>query len=181
MRLNMQQYPISFWNVAHMDKVENTPRERVADWKDLGITLAMSPRFDPDYKEMAKEYLDQCEQAGLKLILSDRRTHWNYLKANGEAAYRDAFKAALADFDGHPALFGFYVGDEPDCDNIGFAKQAMAIQTEIAPHLIPYLNLLPWFDWIKQRIGANSLDEYLDGVVTDGKAQLLSYDFYAHM
>ena len=181
MRLNMEQYPISFWNVAHMDKVENTPAARVADWKDLGITLAMSPSFDPDYKEVAKAYLDECDKAGLKLILTDRRTHGRYLTQHGEAAYRAAFRAALADFDGHPALFGFFVGDEPAAENIEDAKTAMRIQTEEAPHLIPYLNLLPWFDWIKERISADTLDGYLDSVVADGKAQLLSYDFYAQM
>lgn len=181
MRLKMDQYPISFWNVAHMDKVENTPAQRVKDWKDLGITLAMSPQFTIDYKEMAKEYLDECEKAGIKLILSDRRTHWNYLKAHGEDAYRRALREALADFDRHPALFGFYVGDEPDADNVPFAKTALRIQAEEAPHLIGYLNLLPWFDWIKERIGAESLSEYLDDIVANGNAQLLSYDFYAHM
>lgn len=181
MRLNMENYPISFWNVAHLDKVENTPAQRVADWKDLGITLAMSPGFDPELKHVAKAYLDECERAGLKLILCDRRTHWNYLKANGEDAYRAAFKEALADFDGHPALFGFYVGDEPDVDNVEYAKVAMRIQTEMAPHLIPYLNLLPWFDFIKERIGSDQLSAYLDSIVDEGKAQLLSYDFYAHM
>ena len=61
MRLDMPTYPISFWNVVHMDKIENTPAARVCDWKDLGVTLAMSPRFDTDYISTAKAYLDECE------------------------------------------------------------------------------------------------------------------------
>ena len=85
MRLHMDTYPISFWNVAYMEKVENTPAQRVNDWKDLGITLAMSPSFDSDYVQVAKQYLDECEKAGLKLILSDRRSHWRYLIENGVA------------------------------------------------------------------------------------------------
>lgn len=181
MRLQMKQFPISFWNVAYMENVENTPAQRVKDWKDLGITLAMSPKFFFEQKEVAREYLDECEKAGLKLILCDRRTHWNYMKENGEEAYRAAFKEALDYFDGHPALFGFFVGDEPDADNIAYAKKAMRIQAEMAPHLIAYLNLLPWFDWIGERMGATYLAPYLDELVAEGKPQLLSYDCYIQM
>lgn len=181
MRLDMNKYPISFWNVAHMDKVENTPAQRVSDWKDLGITLAMSPSFGTDYIPTAKEYLDECEKAGIKLILCDRRTHWRYMIENSEDAYREAFKQALAAFDGHPALFGFYVGDEPDAQNVEYAKAALRIQAELAPHLIAYLNLLPWFDWIGERMGTTYLAPYLDTIVEQGKAQLLSYDCYAQM
>lgn len=181
MRLHMHTYPISFWNVAHMEKVENTPAQRVSDWKDLGITLAMSPSFDPDYVEVAKQYLDECEKAGIKLILSDRRSHWRYLIANGEEAYRAAFRESLAAFDGHPALFGFYVGDEPDATAVEYAKTALRIQYEEAPHLIAYLNLLPWFDWIGERMGTTYIAPYLDKIVEQGKSQFLSYDCYVQL
>lgn len=178
MRLHMNKYPISFWNVAHMDKVENTPAARVADWNDLGITLAMSPAFETDYVQTAKAYLDECEKAGIKLILCDRRTHWRFLKQYGEAAYRAAFQQALADFDGHPALFGFFVGDEPDAENVEYAKVALRVQAELAPHLIAYLNLLPWFDWIGERMGTTYIAPYLDTIVQQGDAKFLSFDCY---
>ncbi len=55
MRLNMDTYPISFWNVAHMGKVENSPKERVAaqhaDIEEFLSKLVNKVEFDEKTRE----------------------------------------------------------------------------------------------------------------------------------
>ncbi|HQH62558.1 MAG TPA: hypothetical protein PL044_07830 [Clostridiales bacterium] len=174
----MKPFPISFWsNIGMKDLVPDAP----AMWRDLGITLAMSPGYGPDDKNELKALLDGSARLGIRVILRDYRTHWRKLTELGEDGYRALFAEALADFGSHPAVYGFFTGDEPDAKSAADAFRAMKIQGEMAPHLVAYLNLLPWFDWIAPRIGAKSLVEYLDRVVEEGNAKLLSYDCYVQM
>lgn len=178
MRFNMKKYPISFWNTVGID---DDPVSRVKMWRDLGITLAMSPSYGINDKDKVIALLDEAEKADIKVILCENRASWRVLTQSGEAAYREGFAAALKDYGGHPAVFGFFVGDEPDAPDAANAFKAMKIQNEMAPQLISYLNLLPWFDWIGERMGAKYIAPYLDRVVEEGDAKLLSYDCYAQM
>lgn len=174
----MSKYPISFWSTVNMkNAVPDTPDM----WRGLGITLAMSPSYAAEDKQEVIKLLDRSAELGIRVIMRDYRTHWRQLTKLGEEGYETLFKEVLADYGSHPAVFGFFVGDEPDAPEAADAFAAMRIQNERAPHLNAYLNLLPWFTWIRTRIGADSLSTYLDRVAAEGKAKLLSYDCYAQM
>ncbi|MCL2518836.1 MAG: hypothetical protein FWF15_09770, partial [Oscillospiraceae bacterium] len=178
MKFNMDKYPISFWNTINMKAAKS---DMVETWRDLGITLAMSPSYEPDDYGKVTEMLDRAEKLGIKVILCDYRTHWRRLTKNGVTAYTSDFKQAVSEYGNHPAVFGFFVGDEPDAPDAADAFLAVKIQQEEAPHLIAYINLLPWFDWIGERMGTDTLANYLDRVANEGTAKLLSYDCYAQM
>ncbi len=174
----MKKYPISFWsNVSMQSMVPDAP----GMWRDLGITLAMSPSYSAADKDEVLKLLDRSAELDIKVIMRDYRTHWRNLTKLGEAGYRELFQQVLDDYGSHPAVYGFFVGDEPDAAAAADALAALRIQGEMAPHLIAYLNLLPWFSWIAPRIGADSLAEYLNRVVLEGNCKLLSYDCYAQM
>ncbi len=174
----MSKYPISFWsNVNMQSMVPDAP----GMWRDLGITLAMSPGYSAADKEDVIKLLDRCAELDIKVIMRDYRTHWRNLTKLSEAGYRTLFQQVLDDFGSHPAVYGFFAGDEPDAKDTADAFSALRVQGEMAPHLVAYLNLLPWFTWLAYRFGTSNLADYLDRVVSEGHAKLLSYDCYAQM
>ena len=172
------KYPICFWNT---NTLENAVPNLVQTWHDLGITVAMSPTYERDDKFKILKLLDEAQEYNIKVILCDYRTHWRVLTQKGEDEYRRLTEEAHKDFGDHPALYGFFIGDEPGANEIEDALLSMRIHQEVSPDLTAYLNLLPWFDWIGERMGTDALAPYLDRVKTEGNAKLLSYDCYTQM
>ena len=178
MRLNMNKYPISFFCEGMLDINWGTPQKRVAEWRDLGITLAMLNNSTPDQKDLVLEFLDECEKNGIKLIIRDIRTHWDVYKELGADGYKETFKTVLSDFGNHPAIYGFYIGDEPRTDDYLVALECNRIQLELAPQFNPYINFLPWVDGTRNNMNFDSIEEYLDYAITYGESKLISYDCY---
>ena len=172
-----EQYPISFWGAGRWSDLTN---EKVDTWCDLGITLAMMP-CKLDEKDKVLGVLDHAATRGLKVILEDPRANWAVINRDGEDAYRAGMAEAIRDFGKHPAMYGFYIGDEPNGKNIDNALLACRINREMAPHLTAYLNLLPWLSWIGPSLGTEEYGPYLDRVAREGQSALISYDCYMQM
>ena len=105
------KFPLGFWNYARLNGIGSHP---VKDWVEAGMTLCHSPHFVPgedDPAEMAA-LLDECGQNGIRLILDDPRCHWAGALSDPDG-YRARFCQMLDEFGRHPAVYGFYVGDEP--------------------------------------------------------------------
>ena len=172
-------FPIGFWNYCPTAKLGPAS---VKDWADAGMTLTMSPEFDPrkDAVKDLRAILDAAHKRHIRMIVCDARSTWPAL-AGGEQAYRDGFAQAVKDFGSHPAVFGFHVGDEPDAANFDNACRACRIQKELAPSLTPFLNLLPWFEGVETHVGFAKWSHYLDAYVERAKPELLCYDCYAQM
>lgn len=173
----MKKFPISFWNAMGWNC---DSKEKVDTWNDLGITLPMMP-CDLNNKQQVYNALDRAEEHGMKVFLCDPRANWRILMNEGEEKYREGMKEAIEDFGNHPAMFGFFIGDEPDAPETEAAFKGVRINNEMAPHLTAYLNLLPWFDWIGERIGSEEYGPYLDRAIKEGNSKLLSYDCYVQM
>ena len=177
------KFPIGFWNYCPLDSMGP---EAVNDWVDAGMTLAMSPDFDSSVHNVQDmiQVLDAAHGKGIRVIITDTRGYsW---RNNDPEKYRDEFLRAVKDFGDHPAVFGFHVGDEPGADDFEKVCQAVKIQVELAPHLTPFLNLLPFVDNLKKDpgipcIGYYGYADYLDEFVKRSKTKLLSYDCYAQM
>jgi hypothetical protein len=141
----------------------------------------MSPSFvKGSDKQTMLDILDRANKYDMRVIVTDYRTDWRLMTSQGEETYRSLFAQAMEDFGSHPAVMGFYIGDEPNVEDIEDALKAVRIHRELAPKLTPYLNLLPWFDWIGKRMGTPALAPYLDRVVKEG-VSMLSYDCYTQM
>ena len=95
--------------------------------------------------------LSPCTVLGMKVIMCDDRVTARREPVLDEEDYRARFARSLEEFGNHPAVAGFDVGDEPDAPEASTFFAVARIQREMAPHLMPYLNLLPWFDWIGER------------------------------
>ncbi len=183
------KYPVGFWSYTNLaEHGRYMDESEVEAWADAGFTVTQSPRWDPskpEQKEHMLKLLDWAHARGMKLIVGDPRT---YAKTGpgGEGGvippdYADGVKAAVADLGGHPATFGFHVGDEPD------AKQKLAffecyrVQKEIAPNLHPYANLLPFFPGIEARAGTDTWPNYLDEYCQKSNPDMIGWDCYTQM
>ena len=177
----MDRFSISCWTYFPFSKTWDT---LARDYHDLGLTNPMTPVFhEEDDPEKMVALLDQFHTLGMKVILYDDRVHIGRYRATGmdEATYEKLFQKSLDQFGWHPALSGFYVGDEPDAPDAEMFFMAARVQRRMAPHLVPFLNLLPWFDWIGERLGSPAYAPYLDRAVTEGDLAQIGYDCYTQM
>ncbi len=184
--LGLKRFPISFWSYTNLtEHGEHMTEAEVESWLDAGFTVPQSPSFDPNNAEEKAHIirlLDYAYERGMKLIVTDPR---GYAKAGPDgkptADYADGIRAVVADFGDHPALFGFHIGDEPEENFKEAFFECYRIQKEIAPHLHPFANLLPYFHWILERAGTDSWPNYLDEFAEKSNADLVGYDCYVQM
>lgn len=175
----MANFPIGCWTYFPISKAWDTLAK---DYHDLGLTNPMTPVFkDGDDPEKMIRLLDQFHELGMQVIVFDDRVTAHVGEYIDEASYRARFKKSLEQFGGHPAVMGFYVSDEPDAPDAANYFRAARIQREMAPNLMPYLNLLPWFDWIGERMGSPTYAPYLDRAIQEGNLAQVGYDCYTQM
>jgi len=173
-------FPVGFWNYCPAEMLDVTA---VTDWAEAGMTVAMSPEFGPEpaHEKRLVAILDAAFERGIRVILCHRHGYWPHLTASGEKQYRADFARAAKIYGGHPAVFGFHVGDEPDTRQFADACRAMRLQKEMAPRLTPFCNLLPWHAGCETRVGHESWAAYLDAYVRQARPEFLCYDCYAQL
>ncbi len=174
-----KKFPLGFWNYARMDGIGANP---VKDWVEAGMNLCLSPHFTPETDDPAQmaALLDECEKNGVQLILDDPRCGWVGASTDPEG-YKARFMELLDQFGRHPAVYGFYVGDEPRADQMDDAKAAVRIQRGIIPEKVPFINFNPYYDGNEKSLGGMSFDEWIDDFVKETGLQQLSYDRYSQM
>ncbi|MBQ1954177.1 MAG: hypothetical protein II350_00425 [Clostridia bacterium] len=175
----MNKFPISCWTYFSINQAWPTLAK---DYHDLGLTNPMTPVFsDGDDPQKMLRLLDEFHALDTKVILFDARVTARIGVKFCEEDYRKRFALSLEQFGNHPAVMGFYVGDEPDAPDAEHFFAVARVQREMAPHLMPFLNLLPWFDWIGERIGSPEYAPYLDRAVMEGNLSQIGYDCYTQM
>lgn len=125
--------------------------------------------------------LDAVQAAGLKAIVSDGLCHVGDAEASlDDAEITRRVEEVVAKTKGHPAVYGYYLRDEPSSAPFpGLGKWAAAFQ-KAAPQAVPYINLLPNYASPEQ-LGAANYDEYLEKFVATVRPRFVSYDHYALM
>ena len=184
MLLDMEKYPVSFWNYVETGALG---KEEVAKWKELGVNLAMSFEYDPKKhkKEQMTEMLDECARLGLKVVVCDARSHWNALKEQGRDAFIEGLKQAVEDFGSHKAVWGFHVGDEPHKGVWEEAIEAVRLQKSLAPRLHPFVNFFAMWrgDSFAETLGFEQarFGEKLEDFVRRSGLEFLMYDCYMQL
>ena len=175
----IERFPIGFWNYT----TGQLSAADVKDWVDLGMTMANTPEIKENTdKDVIHGILDACAENDIKAIVCDSRTHWTGA-SDHPAEYEARFRAAYEDFGKHPAVFGFYIGDEP-FDDKAFADSTAAhrIQLETAPELTPFINYLPyWYGQEKTLLKAPSYGDWVKRTVDECNLKILSYDRYTQL
>lgn len=139
--------------------------------RDAGLTIAgfVSP-----------ETLDACQAAGLKAIASDARvSNYDWAKVD-EAKARTNVANLVAQVGRHPALFGYYLRDEPGAGLFAGLATVANLVRELSPGKWPYINLFPDYATAEQ-LGTTNYEEYLEKFVATCHPTIISYDNYSLM
>jgi hypothetical protein len=139
--------------------------------RECGLTVAgfVSPKE-----------LDLCHAAGLKAIVQDPRAS-NYDWRNvDEAAARRNIASLVAEIGKHPAVYGFYLRDEPSANLFPGLATVSDLIREQAPGKWPYVNLFPNYA-SPQQLGTATYVEHLERFIATCRPTELSYDHYALM
>ncbi len=158
-------FPIMAWN-----SVPNDPAV-LKKMHDAGLTVAGFA---------APGTLDACEVAGLKAIVSDSRCSGYDWQNVDETKARANVEALVAEIGKHPAVFGYYLRDEPSASLFpGLAKVADLLR-ECSPGKWPYINLFPDYASAEQ-LGATNYADYLKRFIAICHPTIISYDNYSLM
>lgn len=158
-------FPIMAWNSPPDDPAI------LKRMKDCGLTVAGF---------VLPKSLDLCQAAGLKAIVSDRRcAAYDWTKVDPAVA-RSNLTSLIAETVKHPAVYGYYLRDEPGANLFPGLATVAALVRELAPGKWAYVNLFPDYaeDW---QLQAANYPAYLERFVNTVHPTTLSYDNYALM
>jgi hypothetical protein len=124
--------------------------------------------------------LDACHAEGLKAVVYDARSaNYDWTAVDAAAAKKNVTEL-IAEVRNHPAVFGYYLRDEPSASFFPGLATVSAIVREQHPGAWPYVNLFPNYANAGQ-LGTATYDEYLEKFIADCKPPILSYDHYTLM
>jgi len=164
-RLSPEDFPLLAWNIAGGDQ------SVFEEIRECGFNLAgfVQPKD-----------LDHVAAAGLKCIVHDPRTPIRRDAQLKQAEIDEQVKAYTDAVGTHPAVFGYYLKDEPNAKDFAvLARWAKAFQAA-TPDKLPYINLYPDYATSEQ-LGADTYDWYVESFIKKLKLPYISYDHYALM
>jgi len=160
--------PTPFFPVMAWDGVPNDPAV-FKKMHECGLTVA---GFVPPAA------LDACHAAGLKAIVSDARVSdydWQHVDPN---AARKRVTELISQVRNHPAVFGYYLRDEPTASFFPGLATVSGIVRELHPGVWPYINLFPNYADASQ-LGVKTYDGYVEKFIEACQPPIVSYDHYA--
>lgn len=164
--MTTQVFPISYWLGPSL------VRARYAEVAEAGFTVVP---IRGDTPEQILQVLDWCQEFGLQAIVLDGRIRSGMTDA---ADWEAAVDAVVAAYGGHPALWGYYVTDEPHlCEFAGLAQIVRAFE-ERDPERVAYINLYPNYASPDQ-LGTVSYAAHVRAYMDTVRPKLLSYDNYS--
>ena len=184
-----QKFPFTTWIYNPTDELTF---DDLAMWREVGFTHPMAPRiFNGRSPEELIPWLDVAEKLGLKLIVGvqginipDRESIPNFiLTTEGPEAYEARFRSVYEKLKGHPALYGFYVADEPLGRDFCMAvTEIYKIQKKVAPELHPFVNYraeTPFFE--ASDFDGMTFEEWMAHISNDIGIDFLTMDLYGPM
>ena len=184
-----QKFPFTTWVY---NPVSDFAPEELDLWKGCGFTHPMAPRiFNGTSPEELIPFLDAAEKRGMKLIVGvqglnipDRESLPKFiLTTEGPEAYEKRFREVYEMLKGHPALYGFYVADEPlGQEFFSAVTECYRIQKKVAPELHPFVNYRSGtYKMDKESFGGVSFEEWFGHIGNDLGISFITLDLYEPM
>lgn len=149
--------------------------ETYARAEAAGFTLLTGPGWrEGEDTAFNKKVLDLCAKHGMRVIVRDSRIH---LDPQTEDDKR-ALDAVIADYGKHPALYGYYLKDEPNPEAYAKLVELHAYFRKKDPTHLPYINLFPNYGGPHQ-LQFPDYDGYVRGFIEAVHPLMLSYDHYS--
>lgn len=174
------QIQLTFWNY---NQFANYKPEMLRDWVNCGMTTPITPEFHMSSNEELhakfRQMLDDAQELGVKLILQITDIYlWGY---PGADAYRAKVETVYEAYGKHPAVYGFFVGEEPGADYNEYFE-GIKILKEVAPELNFYMNMgsIERTERVTLK-GRLSLDEWATQFTQTSKSNLIGFGNYASM
>ena len=135
-----ESFVLGFWNY---NTYESCSERDVEMWKDLGLNVAMAPLFcgTKQVEDGLPKFLDLLQKYDMKTVLFFNEVAAGYYAQHGEEAFRAKFREIYNKYGKHPAVLGFYPGEEPGASVIDNFTAVLKIMLEEAPDLIPFVDL----------------------------------------
>ncbi len=163
------EFPISYWSGP---RVSHNTLETWQTVKDCNFTFCGN---DAGYSvEANKQRLDLCEQLGLKALVRDDRISW---QMTAEDNWRETIAEIVADYGSHPALYGYFLKDEPNYQHFEALGEISREFEKQDPAHLAYINLFPTYARVQQ-LGTPTYEDHLDKFLSIVKPRVLSYDHY---
>lgn len=178
----LQKFPFGIWNYT---PVERSKLSDIDDWAECGLTVTMAPTIEygkHDPRELLP-FLDKAHERDMALIVNVRGLDYAFCATDGEAAYEAALREIYNSLAGHPALYGFVVGDEPrTAEHLEASVSCMRIQRKIDARLHPYLNLsggTVGFD--SELFGGRNMTEWMRYAKKESGCAVFCFDEYSQV
>lgn len=168
-------YPILPWDRLNGWDGKTVRRSGLKGIADCNFTMAgfVSPQDLP-----------ACEQLGLAAIMFNDEL--------ASAAYRwvdcsadeidDIIRRWVEKVGKSPAVYGYYIVDEPGSQDFHALGLAVAALKKYAPDKLAYINLFPNYASMgapgESQLGTTTYEEHLERFVTEVKPPFISYDSY---
>jgi len=161
-------FPISFWVAPPAELA------RYQEVAECGFTIVPISAETPDAGRYA---LDLAQQVGVKAVVIDPRIHRGLPSKPG---WEQTVQAVVNDYGRHPALWGYFLTDEPSFSHFeNLARLTRAFQERDPAHM-PYINLFPNYADADQ-LGTVDYRHHVHAYLEIVRPPLLSYDHYALM
>src|SRR5689334_4224921 len=134
------RFPISYWYGP--PRAEMTP-ERYQEIANCGFTIAAPPQEAS--VETNLKHLDLCHQANITGLVGDHRLlrERDAPTLEEHPGWEQVVARAVQDYRAHPALYGYYIGDEPHRRDFADQARLCHLLQRLDPQHPAYINLYP--------------------------------------
>lgn len=174
-----QKYPFSLWVYNHISEFTV---DELEVWAECGMTTPLSPKiyYGKDDPRDLIPWLDKAESLGMKLIANYEDFSYGNILSEGSAEVERKLREVYEPLKGHPALFGFFAGDEPSTkEALEATVEIYKVHKKVAPELTPYLNMFGDMPYMSpEDLGGRTLEEWFKYVIDETGVSFASQDLY---
>ena len=169
--MSAELFPITYWYGVPPSEATF---ERYQEVAEAGFNIAQAGGT----REQIHQVLGWCAGIGIKACVMDSRMP-RAGQLSGEE-WKKQIAAIVKDFHNHPALWGYFITDEPSADLFADLGKICAEFKRLDPDHPAYINLFPNYADTDQ-LGTETYDEHLARYISETAPPLVSYDHYCLM